>query len=148
MTVLAPGWYWWLVEPRDAKAWGDFVLNNSAAAKGPLRVRMVFRGQNEKTEIPIFEVIGGGSLLWTLPTPAMKARKGINTKLSDLIQGPHPSPSLVAAVEDILGKPAAAAKEITSGLKLLAIGAGAILLVNLYRNTRPAPVYEPEPEEA
>lgn len=136
MMVLQPGWYWWLVFPQDAKAWSDFTKANSVAAKGPLRVRKVFRGQHEQNEIPVFEVVGT-PLAWTFSTPASKAKKKDKTELDDLIGGPNPSPSLIAAVEDIAGKPIALVKQGNDALKLVAIGAGAILLFNLFRNTAP-----------
>lgn len=143
---VEPGWYWWLIMPRDQKAWSAFTALN----KGALFVRKTMRGQNEINEVAVFEV--KTPIAWTLDVPPMRAPKGLRTNLEDLISGPPPSPHWTAALEEILGKPMAKAREASTALSVVLWGGAAILLFNLFQTTRArraaevAPALD-EPEE-
>lgn len=133
-----PGWYWWLIMPQDRQDYAAFT----AANKGKMFVRKVFRGQSETNEVIVFEV--KQAIAWTLATPPAKARKGFKTELDDLIKGPPPDPHWTVALTDILGKPLEKAREAGSALSLLLWGGAAIVLFNVFRSTAPAARAEPD----
>jgi hypothetical protein len=134
-----PGWYWWLIMPQDQKDYSAFT----AANRGKMFVRKVFRGQSETNEVIVFEV--KEPIAWTLATPPAKARKGFKTELDDLIKGPAPDPHWTVALTDILGKPLEKAREAGSALTLVLWGGAAIVLFNLFRATAPARAAATEP---
>lgn len=133
-----PGWYWWLIMPQDQKAWAEFRAANRAPA---IVVRKVMRGQNETNEIVVFQV--KQPIAWTLPVPPMKAPKGAQTNVSDLISGPPPSPHWTVALQEFMDIPlkpfravGEATKQTTNALTLLVWGGAAVLLFNLYQGSR------------
>ena len=138
-----PGWYWWLIMPQDQKDYSAFT----AANKGKMFVRKVMRGASETNEVIVFEV--KQALAWTLASPPRKAPKGFKTELNDIIKAPQPDPHWTVALTDILGKPMEKVREAGSALSLVLWGGAAIVLLNLFRSTRPhAELAEPATEEA
>jgi hypothetical protein len=128
-----PGWYWWLQMPQDAREFATF----SSAQRGALRVRMVYRGQNETSEILVFQVLQ--TIAWTLSTPPVRAPKGARTRLDDIISGPAPQPHWTVALQDFADAPGKKIGEASSALSLVLWGGAAILLFNLYRRTKAPP---------
>lgn len=124
-----PGWYWWLQMPQEARELSAFT-----AANRSMRVRMVYRGQNETSEIIVFQVLA--PIAWTLSTPPVRAPKGARTRLDDIIGSPPPQPHWTVPLQDFLDAPGKKLGEASSALSLVLWGGAAILLFNLYRRTK------------
>lgn len=128
--VLAPGWYWWIKSPAEDAAYSAFWSANRLIMKP----RKILRGQSETNELIVFEVLA--PLPWTLPGPPSRAPKGQRTELDDIIKGPAPDPHWTVQLGDLLGKPWQPIRDAGNAVKVLVFGGAAVLLFNLYQNTK------------
>lgn len=137
---LEAGWYWWdFAQAMDGDAWVAFTQAN----RGVLFTRKTWQG-HDRTAV-LFEL--RQPLRWTLGGLPTKAPRGINTELQDMATAPSPSPGFVVMVEELTGKSfdvfrrtgkaiSDTASSTTSALKVLVWGGAAILLFNLFQNTK------------
>lgn len=91
--VMAPGWWWKLLDASEAgAAWTAFTRSHPAVKTR----KTVATGQGtaaEKGSWVLFEVTGTEPVLWTLPGLPSKAPRGAATEYSDIVASPEPEPS-------------------------------------------------------
>lgn len=134
--VMAPGWYWKLLEPAEAGAvWTQFTRNHP-------EIRTVkTRGVGDaiatlKGSWVLFQVTGSEPVRWTLPGLPSKAPKGAATEYEDTVESGEPTPSGTDLLEELLG---GLHEKLGQAGTVLLWGGTALLLWQLAQFVRPLP---------